>query len=104
MYSTSYHKASSVAEAASLLAGAADAKYLAGGQTLIPTMKQRLAAPSDLVDLSKIPGLAGIEVSGDMVKIGGAARHFDVANSAAVSSGFAQLITGVPNANSPLGP
>ena len=91
MYATSYHKASSVAEAASLLAGAADAKYLAGGQTLIPTMKQRLAAPSDLVDLSKIPGLAGIEVSGDMVKIGGAARHFDVANSAAVKAAIPAL-------------
>lgn len=91
MYSTSYHKAASVAEAESLLAGASDGKYLAGGQTLIPTMKQRLAAPTDLVDLTKIPGLAGIEVSGNSVKIGAATRHYDVASSASVKSAIPAL-------------
>jgi carbon-monoxide dehydrogenase medium subunit len=88
MYSTSYHKASSVAEAAGLLAGATDAKYLSGGMTLIPTMKQRLASPTDLIDLTKIPGLAGIEVTGDTVKIGAATTHYDVATSKAVHSAF----------------
>ncbi len=91
MYSTSYHKASSLADAASLLTGASDGKYLSGGQTLIPTMKQRLAAPTDLIDLTKIPGLAGIEVSGATVKIGAATRHFDVASSAAVKSAIPAL-------------
>ena len=91
MYSTSYHKASSVADAAAKLTAASDGKYLAGGQTLIPTMKQRLAAPTDLIDLTKIPGLAGIEVSGGTVKIGAATRHFDVANSAAVKSAIPAL-------------
>ena len=91
MYSTSYHKAASVAEAESLLAGASDGKYLAGGQTLIPTMKQRLAAPTDLVDLTKIPGLAGVEVSGNTVKIGAATRHYDVASSASVKSAIPAL-------------
>jgi carbon-monoxide dehydrogenase medium subunit len=91
MYSTSYHKAASLAEATSLLSGATDGKYLAGGMTLIPTMKQRLAAPTDVVDLTKIPGLSGIEVTGDSVKIGAAATHFDVATSAAVKSAFPAL-------------
>jgi aerobic carbon-monoxide dehydrogenase medium subunit len=84
MYSTSFHRAGSISEAASLLAGATDGKYVAGGQTLIPTMKQRLAAPTDLVDLTRIPGLSGIEVSGDTVKIGAAVKHYDVATSADV--------------------
>ena len=52
MYQTNYHRPSSLAEAASLFSGADDAAYLSGGHTLIPTMKQRLAAPSDLIDIS----------------------------------------------------
>lgn len=91
MYSTSYHRASSVAEAATLLTGASDGKYLGGGMTLLPTMKQRLAAPTDLVDLTRIPGLSGIEVSGDTVKIGAATTHYAVSSSAAVKSAFPAL-------------
>ncbi len=59
MYETTYHKAGSVAEAASLMANADDGKFLGGGQTLLPTMKQRLAAPSDLVDVTKIADMKG---------------------------------------------
>lgn len=91
MYSTSYHRAMSVKEAAGLLTGASDAKYLSGGQTLIPTMKQRLAAPTDLVDLTRIPGLSGIEVTGNAVKIGAATTHYDVANSRAVKDAIPSL-------------
>jgi carbon-monoxide dehydrogenase medium subunit len=91
MYSTSYHTAASVSEAASLLTGASDGKYLSGGQTLIPTMKQRLAAPTDLIDLTKIPGLSGVAVSGDTVKIGAATTHYDVATSAALKAAFPAL-------------
>ncbi|MDR3376201.1 MAG: xanthine dehydrogenase family protein subunit M [Ancalomicrobiaceae bacterium] len=91
MYALNYHRAGSVAEAASALSGAADGKFVAGGQTLIPTMKQRLASPSDLVDLTKIPGLAGIEVSGDTVTIGATTRHYDVASSAAVKQAIPAL-------------
>lgn len=91
MYSTSYHRASSVAEAATLLTGASDGKYLGGGMTLLPTMKQRLAAPTDLVDLTRIPGLSGIEVSGDTVKIGAATTHYTVSSSDAVKSAFPAL-------------
>ena len=53
MYQTNYHRASSVDDAAALFAKGTDAKYLAGGQTLIPAMKQRLAAPSDVIDLGR---------------------------------------------------
>ena len=59
MYQTTYHRPSSVAEAAKLLASAEDAKLLAGGQTLLPTMKQRLAAPKNLIDLGKLAELKG---------------------------------------------
>ncbi|WP_159588766.1 FAD binding domain-containing protein [Chelativorans xinjiangense] len=85
MHQTTYHRASSVSEAVKLLNDADDGKYVAGGQTLIPTMKQRLAAPSDLVDLRHIADLKGIEVSGDKVKIGAAATHAEVAENAALA-------------------
>ena len=52
MYSVNYHRAASVAEAATLLKNG-DAKALSGGMTLIPAMKTRLAAPSDVVDISR---------------------------------------------------
>ncbi|MCP4315092.1 MAG: xanthine dehydrogenase family protein subunit M [Hyphomicrobiales bacterium] len=86
MYKTNYHRASSVEEATSLMAGADDGKLLAGGQTLIPTMKQRLAAPSDVVDLRHIADLKGISVAGNQVTIGAGTTHADVANSAEVRS------------------
>ena len=70
MYSTTYHRPSSVEEAASLFAKGKEAKYLAGGHTLIPTMKLRLAGPKNLVDLSKVEGLTGIEMSGRSLTIG----------------------------------
>ena len=78
MYSVNYHRASSVAEAAKL-AKQGDAKYLSGGMTLIPAMKTRLAAPSDLVDLAHIGALKGIKVSGKTVTIGAATTHAEVA-------------------------
>lgn len=82
MYETKYHKAASVEQAKALLQGGEDGQILAGGQTLIPTMKARLAAPSDLVDISKIESLAGVCVEGNDVSIGAATPHADVAQSA----------------------
>ncbi len=82
MYSVNYHRASSVADAAKLQKKGDDAKYVSGGMTLIPAMKSRLAAPSDLVDLSKIAAMTGVKVSGKNVEIGAATTHFDVANDA----------------------
>lgn len=82
MYNTTYHRASSVAEAASLYGKGEDAKYLSGGMTLIATMKQRLASPSDLVDLRHVAELKGISVNGSTVRIGAGTSHYDVASSA----------------------
>jgi len=84
MYPTTYHRPSSVDEAAALFAKGKEAKYLAGGHTLIPVMKQRLAAPSDVIDLVKIKELVGIESSGDTLTIKAATPHYDVAQSADV--------------------
>jgi len=82
MYQTKYHRAQSVDNAVSLLGDADDGKLLSGGMTLIPTMKQRLAAPSDLVDLTHIDALKGISIDGNSITIGAATTHDDVATSA----------------------
>jgi carbon-monoxide dehydrogenase medium subunit len=98
MYSTTYHRATSLADAAAKIAGAADGKLLAGGQTLIPTMKQRLAAPSDVIDVTRIPDLSGITVTADAVVIGAATTHAAVAHSAEVKSAIpalAKLASGI---------
>ncbi len=70
-----YHRPGSIAEAVRLLAADPDAKVLAGGQSLIPLLSMRLAAPSALVDLAGIPGLDAIHVDADGVRIGALARH-----------------------------
>jgi carbon-monoxide dehydrogenase medium subunit len=85
MYSVNYHRASSVADAVKL-AGQGDAKYLSGGMTLIPAMKTRLASPSDLIDLSHIGELRGINVSGENVTIGAGTTHAEVASDAKLKS------------------
>ncbi|HTO58040.1 MAG TPA: FAD binding domain-containing protein, partial [Pseudomonadales bacterium] len=61
MYSFNYHRPTTLDTAAKLRADAEDAVFLAGGQTLIPTLKQRLAAPTDVIDLGAVAGLAGID-------------------------------------------
>lgn len=81
MYSFTYHRPDSARKAVNLAGKAEEAKFLAGGQTLLPTMKQRLAAPVGLIDLSTVEELRGIEVKGRNVVIGAMARHYDVANS-----------------------
>jgi carbon-monoxide dehydrogenase medium subunit len=84
MYPTTYHRPSSVDEAAALFAKGSESKYLAGGHTLIPVMKQRLAAPSDVVDLGRIKELVGIGVSSDALTIKAATTYFDILQSADV--------------------
>ncbi len=81
MYAVNYHRASSVAEAATLLKSG-DAKVLSGGMTLLPAMKIRLAAPSDVVDIARIGEIKGIKVSGRTVTIGAATTHAEVASNA----------------------
>jgi carbon-monoxide dehydrogenase medium subunit len=84
MYEFNYHKASSVGDAAALLARNPDAKLLAGGQTLIAAMKLRLAAPPDLIDLGAVKDLSGIRTDGGALTIGAMTRHAEVAASKAV--------------------
>ncbi|HEX6011795.1 MAG TPA: xanthine dehydrogenase family protein subunit M, partial [Geminicoccaceae bacterium] len=84
MYNFNYHRPASVAEAASLLGSHGDAKLMAGGQTFIPTLKQRLAQPSDLIDLGGIAELKGIKEEAGGVTIGAMTRHADVASSEVV--------------------
>jgi carbon-monoxide dehydrogenase medium subunit len=84
MYQTTYHRPSTVDEAAGLFAKGTEAKYLAGGHTLIPVMKQRLAGPSDVIDLSRIKELVGIEGSADTLTIKAATTYFDIMQSAEV--------------------
>ena len=64
MYEFKYHRPATVRQAANLLVKNEDAKVIAGGHTLMPVMKQRLASPPHLVDLSHIEGLDGIEMKG----------------------------------------
>jgi carbon-monoxide dehydrogenase medium subunit len=92
MHAFEYVAPTSVTEAVAALAQE-DAKALAGGQTLLPTMKQRLAAPSTLVDLGKVAGVAGISREGDKLVIGAMARHYDVATSAVVNDAIKGLAT-----------
>ncbi|MEE9426523.1 MAG: xanthine dehydrogenase family protein subunit M [Paracoccaceae bacterium] len=81
MYDFQFEKPSTVAEAVAALASE-DAMALGGGQTLIPTMKQRLAAPSVLVSLTGIAEMQGVSASGGLVTVGGSAVHADVASGA----------------------
>jgi carbon-monoxide dehydrogenase medium subunit len=91
MYETIYHRATSVDDAAALFAKGSDSKYLAGGHTLIPVMKQRLAAPSDVIDLGRIKELVGIELSADALTIKAATTHYEVAQSATVKKAIPAL-------------
>jgi carbon-monoxide dehydrogenase medium subunit len=84
MHEFAYHRPDSIAAAVALQADAADGSYLAGGMTLIPTLKQGLAQPSDLIDLGALPGLTGISASGDKLAIRAMTRHAEVAASAEV--------------------
>ncbi|TDI62781.1 MAG: xanthine dehydrogenase family protein subunit M [Alphaproteobacteria bacterium] len=91
MYNFNYVKADSVQGAADALSAADDGKYLAGGMTLLPTMKQRLAAPTDLIDLGGIGDLAGISVDGGTVTIGATTTHATVAASAEIAGAIPAL-------------
>lgn len=91
MYDFSYHNPGSLSDASAALASADDPKILAGGQTLIPTMKQRLASPSDLIDISGLAELGGITSDGSTVTIGAGVTHAEVASSGDVRSAIPAL-------------
>jgi aerobic carbon-monoxide dehydrogenase medium subunit len=84
MYAFTYHRPQTVRQAANMLAKNGDAKLLAGGQTLLPTMKLRLAGPPQILDMWAIEGLSGIEQSGRSLTIGAMTKHFEVNSSPVV--------------------
>src|SRR3546814_19942740 len=86
MYDFTHHRPASVDAAAAAIAGASDGKIMAGGMTLIPTMKQRLASPSDVVDLGAIAALKGIREEGGQLVIGAMTTHAAVARHAQVKA------------------
>lgn len=86
MYAFEYHKPSSVEAAVAALTGKEDAKFVAGGMTLLATMKQRLASPSDLIDLGGVAALAGIREEGGALVIGAMTTHAAVAGSELVKA------------------
>ncbi|CAG4924437.1 MULTISPECIES: xanthine dehydrogenase family protein subunit M [Acidithrix] len=86
-----YVRASSVAEAISILANEEDAKLLAGGHSLLPLMKLRLASPSKLVDIGRISELSYIEDRGEYVAVGALTRHRDLEVSAVLGSSVPML-------------
>ena len=91
MHNFTYHRPSDLDAAVALLCEADEPKLLAGGMTLLPTMKQRLAAPSDLIDLSGIAALKGIKVETKEVVIGAMTCHADVAASPEVAKAIPAL-------------
>ncbi|MFG1411834.1 xanthine dehydrogenase family protein subunit M [Xanthobacter sp. VTT E-85241] len=91
MYAFDYQRPAGLDEALAALRAGEDVKLLAGGQTLLPTLKQRLAQPSALVDLAAIPELSRIEHSQDLLTIGAMARHADVAASPMVTEAIPAL-------------
>lgn len=91
MYQFNYVKAKSLKEAGELLVAHPEAKLLAGGMTLIPTLKARLAQPSHLVDIGGLAELTGIEVKDGKLIVGAGARHHEVATSAVVRKAIPAL-------------
>jgi len=84
MHAFTYHRPTSLRQATNMLGKTEDAKLMDGGQTLLPVLKQRLASPANLIDISRIEELRGIELRGRYIVIGAGTRHVDVENSAEV--------------------
>ena len=91
MHAFNYHRATSVEDAVAAFNGADDGAYLSGGHTLLPTMKQRLAAPSDLIDLAGLTELIRISVDEEAVEIGALTPHATVQASAEVQGAIPAL-------------
>ncbi len=91
MYQFDYHRPATLADAAKLFAGASDPKFMSGGQTLIPTLKQRLASPSDVIDLGWISELKGVKLDGRTLVIGAGTTHHDVHASDVVARAIPAL-------------
>src|SRR3974390_2293759 len=103
MYNFTFHRPTTVRQAAGLLARNPDAKLLAGGHSLIPVMKQRLGDPSALIDVSLFEGLSGVEQKGRSIVIGAMSRHADVAVSSVLQQVLPGLAAGAGSGGGPHG-
>ena len=101
MFPFEYIKPKSLKEAKTNFDQADDAVYLAGGMTIIATMKQRLTQPSHVIDLSNIKGLGVIDFSNGYIKIGAMASHAEVAESNIVNSEIPALSSLASNIGDP---
>jgi len=94
----SYVRADSVAQAVALLdQHGEEARILAGGQSLMPTLNMRLSQPRLLIDINRLDALAGIALQGDRVRIGALTRHVEVANSAIVARHLPLIAEAMPH-------
>ncbi len=91
MYAFEFHRPTSLRQAASLLGKAEDGRLLAGGQSLLPMMKLRLASPGTVIDLGAVPGMTGIERKGRSLVIGAMTRHAEVETSPVVKEAIPAL-------------
>lgn len=91
MYAFDYQRASDAQGAVKAIAADADAKFLGGGQSLLAAMKLRLAQPTTLVDVTRIPELKAVQVDGNVVKVGAAVCHADVAENAQIRNALPAL-------------
>ena len=91
MYAFDYKRPSSLAEATEMLRNSDDGRVIAGGHTLLPTLKQRLASVSDLIDLSEVGELRGISSDGGTVTVGAMTTHAEVAGSSEVQDAIPAL-------------
>lgn len=91
MYPFNYHRPDKLSDALARLAADPDAKLLAGGMTLIPSMKHRLSAPSQLIDIVRLAELRGITRSGDSLTVGAASRYSEIAADPVVATTIAAL-------------
>ena len=91
MYEFNYQRPGSLDDAVNALRSAEDGQFMAGGMTLLPTLKQRLARPSDVIDLAGVPGLSGISEEGGNIVVGAMTRHAEVASSTVVQTAIPAL-------------
>src|SRR5262245_32395014 len=87
-----YHRPTKPADAVKLMNEAKDGKFLSGGMTLLPTMKQGLAAPSDIIDLGGLQN-TGVAVAGGKVTVRAGTAHADVAADKALKQALPALVT-----------
>jgi carbon-monoxide dehydrogenase medium subunit len=97
-----YHRPSSLEEAVQLLSSLDEAKVLAGGQSLIPLLKFRFAAPAHLIDVNRVPGLDGIREEGGFLRIGALVRHNQMAESDLISARYPTLAAAAPQIADPI--